>query len=277
MAVKKYRPTSPVRRHMTTASFDEVTTGKPEKSLVRRIKKHCGRNATGHITQRHQGGGNKHMYRIMDFSQTDKLNIEGTVKAIEYDPARSAYIMLVIYKDGEKRYHLAPEGVKVGSKISAKAKAKVKLGSRMMIKNIPIGYQVHNIEMEPGQGGKLVRAAGGYATIASLEGERAQIQMPSGEVRLIPKECYASIGPVGNLEHANIVIGKAGRRRWMGWRPSVRGKAMNACDHPHGGGKGHCPIGLKHPKTPWGMPALGFKTRKRHTLDKYIIKDRRHG
>jgi len=277
MAVKKYKPTTPGRRHMSTASFEELTRSKPEKSLIKRIKKHCGRNASGHITQAHQGGGYKRVYRVVDFNQADKLNIEGTVKAIEYDPIRTAYIMLVVYKDGEKRYHLAPEGVKVGAKISTKVKAKVKLGTRMMIKHIPIGYQIHNVEMEPGQGGKLIRTAGAYATMVSLEGERAQIQMPSGEVRLIPKNCYASIGQVGNIDHSNVVIGKAGRRRWMGWRPSVRGKAMNACDHPHGGGKGHCPIGLKQPKTPWGMPALGFKTRKRHQLDKYIIKDRRHG
>jgi large subunit ribosomal protein L2 len=275
--LKKLKPTSPGLRHMSVASFEEVTKTKPEKRLTVRIRKHSGRNNEGHLTVRHRGGGCKKMYRMVDFDQTDKLNIEGKVKAIEYDPIRTAYIMLVVYKDGDKRYHLAPQAIKVGDKVETKVKAKVKVGNRMMLKHIPVGYPVHNIEMGEGQGGKLIRSAGTHAIIVSLEGKKAQIQMPSGEVRLIPKECYASIGELGNLDHSNIKLGKAGRKRWMGWRPTVRGKAMNACDHPHGGGKGLQPIGLPQPKTPWGMPALGYKTRKRQYTDKNIIKDRRHG
>ena len=275
--LKKLKPTSPGLRHMSVASFEEVTKTKPEKRLTVRIRKHSGRNNEGHLTVRHRGGGCKKMYRMVDFDQTDKLNIEGKVKAIEYDPIRTAYIMLVVYKDGDKRYHLAPQAIKVGDKVETKVKAKVKVGNRMMLKHIPVGYPVHNIEMGEGQGGKLIRSAGTHAIIVSLEGKKAQIQMPSGEVRLIQKECYASIGEIGNLDHSNIKLGKAGRKRWMGWRPTVRGKAMNACDHPHGGGKGLQPIGLPQPKTPWGMPALGYKTRKRQYTDKNIIKDRRHG
>lgn len=277
MALKKYKPITPGLRNLTSASFDEVTKTKPEKALTKRVKKHSGRNNRGKITVRHRGGGAKRKVRLIDFNQSDKLNIEGKVIAVEYDPIRTAYIMLVTYKDGEKRYHIAPEGIKVEDKIETKVKAKVKLGARMQLSHIPLGYQVHNLELNPGQGGKFVRTAGGYATVMSLEGQQAQIQMPSGETRLIPKECYASIGIVSNHEHSNIKIGKAGRSRHMGKRPSVRGKAMNPCDHPHGGGEGNQPIGLKHPKTPWGMPALGFKTRKRHYTDKNIIKDRRHG
>ena len=275
--LKKYKPTSPGRRGMSVSSFEEVTKSKPEKGLTKRIKKHSGRNSQGRITIRHRGGGHKRMARDVDMKQIDKLNIEGVVKAVEYDPLRTAYIMLIVYKDGDKRYHIAPEGIKVGDKIVTKIKAKAKLGSRMTIKHIPIGYQVHNIELNPGQGGKLTRCAGAFATVASLEGEMAQIQLASGESRLVSKDCYASIGIVSNIDHSNIRVGKAGRKRWMGRRPHVLGKSMNPCDHPHGGGEGHQPIGLKHPKTPWGMPALGFKTRRRHTTDKYIIKDRRHG
>jgi large subunit ribosomal protein L2 len=276
MAIKKYKPITPGRRQMTTASFDEVTKKSPEKRLVKRIKKHSGRNNQGRMTVRHRGGGAKRKVRQIDFSQTEKLDIEGKVTAIEYDPLRTAYIMLVTYKDGDKRYHLAPEKIEVGDKVETKVKAKVKVGARMQLKHIPLGYQVHNIELNPGQGGIMVRTAGGGATVMSLEGKQAQIQMPSGETRLIPKECYASVGIVSNQEHSNIKIGKAGRSRWMGKRPSVRGKAMNPCDHPHGGGEGNQPIGLKHPKTPWGMPALGYKTRRRHYTDKNIVKDRRH-
>lgn len=275
--LKKYNPTTPARRGMSSPSFEEITKTTPEKSLIKRIKKNSGRNNQGRITIRHRGGGHKRIMRDVDMRQVDKLNIEGQVKAIEYDPLRSAYIMLVTYKDGEKRYHLAPEGIKVGDKIVTKVKAKAKLGSRMTLKHIPVGYQVHNIELNPGQGGKIARSAGTFATVVSLEGNMAQIQLSSGEVRLVQKDCFASIGIIGNLEHSSIRIGKAGRTRWMGRRPQVLGKSMNPRDHPHGGGEGHSPIGMKHPKTPWGMPALGFKTRKRKTTDKYIIKDRRHG
>lgn len=275
MAVKKFKPTTPARRHMSVASFEEVTKSKPEKSLIVRRAKNAGRNSYGRITVRHRGGGNITKYRIVDFRQTDKINIEGKVVGIEYDPGRSAYIMLVNYKDGEKRYHLAPTGIKVGDRVLCAEKAKIKEGSRLLIKNIPIGFAIHNIEMHRGKGGQLGRSAGTSIKLVSLEGELAQIQMPSGEIRLVDKECYASIGIVSNIDHSNIKIGKAGRKRHMGWRPTVRGSVMNPVDHPHGGGEGRCSIGLKQPKTPWGMPALGYKTRKRHYTDKMIVKDRR--
>lgn len=275
MATKKFRPTTPGVRHMNISSFEEVTKTKPEKRLTVRIKQHSGRNNTGKITIRHRGGGSKKIYRIVDFKGTDKLNIEGKVTAIEYDPNRTAYIMLIQYKDGEKRYQLAPEGMEVGDKIMTAEKTKMKKGNRMKIKNIAVGYSIYNVEMYKGKGGQLGRSAGADIKLVSLEGTRGQIQMPSGEIRLIDKDCYASIGIIGNLDHGNIKIGKAGKKRHMGIRPTVRGKAMNAVDHPHGGGEGGCPIGLKHPKTPWGMPALGFKTRRRHYTDKMIIKDRR--
>ncbi|MDX9970669.1 MAG: 50S ribosomal protein L2 [Candidatus Gracilibacteria bacterium] len=275
MAVKKFKPTTPARRHMSVASFEEVTKSRPEKSLIVRRKKNAGRNSYGRITVRHRGGGNIKKYRIIDFKQTDKINIEGKVVGIEYDPGRSAYIMLVTYKDGEKRYHLAPSGITVGDRVLCAEKAKIKEGSRLLIKNIPIGFAIHNIEMHRGKGGQLGRSAGTSIKLVSLEGDLAQIQMPSGEIRLVDKECYASIGIVSNIEHSNVKIGKAGRKRHMGWRPTVRGSVMNPVDHPHGGGEGRCPIGLSQPKTPWGMPALGYKTRKRHYTDKMIIKDRR--
>jgi large subunit ribosomal protein L2 len=277
MAIKKYKPTTPGRRNMSSPSFSEVTKTTPEKRLIKRQKKFSGRNASGRITVRHRGGGHKKMIRDVDFNQTSKLDIEGKVTAVEYDPGRTAYIMLVTYKDGDKKYHIAPEGIAVGDKIETKVKAKAKLGARMTLKHIPVGYQVHNVELRPGQGGKLARSAGSYITVVSLEGQMAQIQMGSGEVRLVPKDGYASIGITSNVEHSNIKLGKAGRKRWMGIRPSVTGKSMNPCDHPHGGGEGHQPIGMKHPKTPWGMPALGYKTRRRKQTDKYILKDRRHG
>lgn len=275
MALKKFKPTTAGRRQMSVASFEEITATKPEKSLIVRLKRNAGRNNSGRLTVRHRGGGAKKVYRIIDFNQTDKLNIEAKVKTIEYDPNRTCYIILVNYKDGEKRYHIAPEGIKVGDIIVAAEKTKVKKGNRMMLKNIPVGYNIYNVELYEGQGGQMARSAGASLTLTSLEGEHAQIQMPSGETRLVNKNCYASIGIVGNLEHNNIKIGKAGRTRYSGRRPQVRGKAMNPVDHPHGGGEGGTSIGLKHPKTPWGMPALGFKTRRRHYTDKMIIKDRR--
>lgn len=275
MALKKFKPTTAGRRQMSVASFEEITKAKPEKSLIVRLKKNAGRNSSGRLTVRHRGGGSKKVYRIIDFNQTDKLNIEAKVKAIEYDPNRTCYIMLVGYKDGEKRYHIAPEGIKVGDAIVAGEKTKVKRGNRMVIKNIPVGYNIYNVELREGQGGQMARSAGASLVLVSLEGEYAQIQMPSGETRLVNKNCYASIGTVSNLEHNNIKIGKAGRTRYSGRRPQVRGKAMNPVDHPHGGGEGGTSIGLKNPKTPWGMPALGFKTRRRHYTDKMIIKDRR--
>lgn len=275
MAVKTFKPTTPGRRQMSVSSFKEVTKKKPEKKLIKNLQKTAGRNNQGRLTVRHRGGGHKRAYRMVDFLRTDKLNIPFKVAAIEYDPNRSAYIMLVNYNDGEKRYHLAPESIQVGEELITKAKAKIKTGNRMKIRNIPVGQMIHDVELTVNKGGQIIRSAGSYGKVVSLEGKYAQIQMPSGEVRLISKDCYATIGIVSNLDHSNIKIGKAGRNRWLGKRPQVRGKVMNPVDHPHGGGEGNQPIGLKHPKTPWGMPALGFKTRKRKSTDKWIIKDRR--
>lgn len=276
MTLKKFNPVTPGRRQMSVASFEEITTNEPEKSLIVSLKRFAGRNHIGQITVRHRGGGVKRFYRMVDFKGgTDKLDMEATVKTIEYDPYRSAYIILLNYKDGEKRYQLAPTEIKVGDVIVAKERAKVKSGNRMLIKNIPVGFSIYNVELSPGKGGQMGRSAGASIKLVSLEGDYAQIQMPSGEIRLVNKECYASVGIVGNLEHNNIVIGKAGRKRHMGWKPTVSGSAMIPKDHPHGGGKGHTSIGLKYPKTPWGMPALGFKTRRRKFTDKMIVKDRR--
>jgi large subunit ribosomal protein L2 len=275
MALKKFKPTTPGLRQMTVASFDEITTDKPEKSLLAPIKRKSGRNNTGRITVRHRGGGAKRRYRIVDFNRADKSGIPATVKTVEYDPNRTAYIMLVAYRDGEKRYHLAPSEIKVGDKIVCEKKTKVKTGNRMQIINIPVGFNIYNVELNKNKGGQMARSAGSSVKLVSLEGDYAQIQMPSGEIRLVAKTNYATIGIVSNVEHSNIKIGKAGRMRHKGRRPQVRGKAMNPVDHPHGGGEGASPIGLKHPKTPWGLPALGFKTRKRKSTDKYIVKDRR--
>jgi len=260
---------------MTSYTFEEITKSKPEKSLVRGKKKRAGRNNQGKITIRHQGGGHKQKYRIIDFKQTDKVGIPATVKSVEYDPNRTAYIILVAYADGEKRYHIAPNKIKVGQTIITNKKAKVEIGNRMMLKHIPVGYDIHNIELNLGKGGQIIRSAGSKGKVVAIEEKYAQIELPSGEVRLINKECYATIGAVSNVDHGLVKIGKAGRKRWMGVRPSVRGKAMNPVDHPHGGGEGQQSIGLIHPKTPWGMPALGFKTRKRKYSDKLIVKDRR--
>jgi large subunit ribosomal protein L2 len=275
MTLKKFKPTTPGRRQMSVASFEEVTVSKPQKSLTKIKRKINGRNNTGKITVRHRGGGSKRLYRAVDFKRSDKLNIEATVKSVEYDPNRTAYIMLVNYKDGEKRYHLAPEGIKVGSKIITGEKTKIRRGNRMKIKNIPVGYGIYNVELKKGRGGQMGRSAGTSIKLVSLEGKNAQIQMPSGEIRLVDKECYATIGTVSNIDKNNIKIGKAGRTRYMGRRPQVRGKVMNPVDHPHGGGEGSTSIGLKNPKTPWGRPALGLKTRKRKYTNRMIIKDRR--
>lgn len=275
MALKKFKPTTPGRRHMSVASFDMITKTTPEKSLTMPLKKHSGRNNQGRITVRHRGGGVKRMYRIIDFKRNDKLNITGKVVSIEYDPNRTAYIMLVNYIDGEKRYHVAPGDIKVDEKIIASEKAPISSGNRMHIKNIPVGYNIYEVELHKGKGGQLGRSAGSSIKLMSLEGEYAQILMPSGEIRLVAKDNFATIGTVSNHEHNNIKIGKAGRKRLMGRRPQVRGKAMNPCDHPHGGGEGGSSIGMKHPKTPWGLPALGCKTRKRKDTSKMIVKDRR--
>lgn len=276
MAIKKYNPTTPSRRNMTGYSFKELTkNAKPEKRLLIQTVNNSGRNNQGKITIRHQGGGHKRKIRIVDFSQRDKIGIRGKVDSVQYDPIRTAYLMLVNYTDGEKRYHLAPEGIKVGDTIVSREKAKVKVGNRMALKNIPVGYDIHNVELNLGKGGQIIRSAGSKGKVVAIEKVYAQVEMPSGEVRLINKECFATVGIVSNADHSNVTIGKAGRSRWMGIRPSVRGKVMNPIDHPHGGGEGNQSIGLKSPKTPWGMPALGFKTRKRKYSDNLIVKDRR--
>ena len=276
MALKKFKPVTPGRRQMTMASFEEITTNEPEKSLIKILKRHSGRNNTGQITCRHRGGGEKKFYRMIDFKGgTDKLDMVAKVQSIEYDPYRTCYIMLLNYKDGEKRYQIAPLEIKVGDEIIAKERGKVKVGNRMMLKHIPVGFSMYNIELKPGKGGQMGRSAGASIKLVSLEGEYAQIQMQSGEVRLVSKDCYASVGQVGNIDHNIIVYGTAGRRRHMGWKPTVAGTAMIPKDHPHGGGKGHTSIGLIHPKTPWGMPALGYKTRTRKYTDRMIVKDRR--
>lgn len=275
MTLKSFKPNTPGRRQMTSPSFEEITKSKPEKRLIKRLPKFGGRNFRGKITMRHIGGGARKIYRMVDFDRTAKLGIEGTITAVEYDPNRTAYIMLVLYKDGDKRYHLACSETKVGQIVICKEKAKIKPGNRMKLKNIPIGYNIFNVELHKGKGGQMGRSAGTIITLVSLEGEKAQIQLPSGEVRLVDKDCYADIGISSNIEYNNISWGKAGRRRHMGHRPKVRGKVMNPVDHPHGGGEGKNPIGLKYPKTKWGLPALGVATRRRKYTDKFIIKRRK--
>jgi len=274
MAIKKYNPTSPARRNMTVSTFEEITKTEPEKSLVEIIKSKAGRNNYGKITVRHQGGGHKRQYRIIDFKR-NKLDIPATVAAIEYDPNRSANIALLHYADGEKAYIIAPNGLKTGDTIISSESADIKVGNTLPLKNIPIGTIIHNIELKAGKGAQLVRAAGNSAQLMAKEGDYAQVRLPSGEVRMIRIECKATIGQVGNLDHENINLGSAGRKRHMGWRPTVRGSVMNPCDHPHGGGEGRSPIGRSGPVTPWGKPTLGYKTRdKKKTSDKFIVKRR---
>lgn len=275
MAVKKYRPTSPAIRHMTVLDFSEITTDKPEKSLLTDLKKSGGRNVYGRITVRHRGGGHKRKYRIIDFKR-DKDGVPAKVASIEYDPNRSANIALLNYADGEKRYIIAPLGLGVGDTVISGADADIKSGNALPLSNIPVGTIIHNIELKPGKGGQMVRAAGNAAQLMAKEGDYAQIKLPSGEVRLVRLECKATIGQVGNLEYENITIGKAGRKRNMGIRPTVRGSAMNPVDHPHGGGEGRAPIGRPSPVTPWGKPTLGYKTRKKNKAsDKLIVKRRK--
>ena len=273
MSIKTFKPTTPSRRHMTVSGFDGIDKkAKPEASLTEILKKSAGRNSYGRITVRHRGGGNKRKYRIIDFKR-DKVDMEATVLRLEYDPNRSANIALVQYEDGEKRYILAPVGLKAGHKIMTGPDADILPGNALPIANIPVGTVIHNIELHPGNGAQLVRAAGTSAQLMAKEGDDAQIRMPSGEVRIIRTNCTACIGQVGNLEHENVQIGKAGRKRHMGWRPTVRGSVMNPCDHPHGGGEGRAPVGHSGPMTPWGKPALGLKTRKHHKRsDKLIVK-----
>lgn len=274
MAIRKYNPTSPGVRHMSVSTFEEITKKEPEKSLVVTLKKSGGRNSSGRITVRHRGGGAKRKYRIIDFKR-DKDGVPAKVASIEYDPNRSAHIALLHYLDGEKRYIIAPAGLKVGDMVESGENADIKVGNALPLRNIPVGTTIHNIELYPGRGGQLVRAAGNSAQLIAKEGKYAQVRLPSGEVRMILLSCKATIGQVGNVEHENITIGKAGRKRHMGFRPAVRGSAMNPSDHPHGGGEGKAPIGLPTPVTPWGKPTLGYKTRKKNKeSDKFIIRRR---
>ena len=275
MAVKKFNPITPARRQMTMPTFEEITSQEPEKSLLVALKSKAGRNAQGKITVRHRGGGVKRKYRIIDFKR-NKDEIPAKVATIEYDPNRSAYIALVIYSDGEKRYILAPAGLKVGDVIESGVNADIKPGNALPLKNIPVGTVIHNIELQKGKGGQLVRAAGNSAQLMAKEGDYATLRLPSGEMRYVRIECRATIGTLSNATNDIVNIGKAGRKRHMGWRPTVRGSVMNPNDHPHGGGEGKSPIGRPSPVTPWGKPALGYKTRKtKKYSDKFIIKDRR--
>ena len=275
MAIKTYRPTTPSRRHMSVSGFDGVDKhARPEKSLVEVLKKNAGRNSYGHITVRHQGGGNRQKYRVIDFKR-DKREVEGKVLRLEYDPNRSAYIALVEYADGERRYILAPVGLGAGDAVMASAAADIKPGNALPMANIPVGTVIHNIELYPGKGAQLVRSAGVAAQLMAKENGMATVRLPSGEMRKVRMDCFATIGQVGNIDHANVHIGKAGRKRHMGWRPTVRGSVMNPVDHPHGGGEGKSPVGRPGPVTPWGKPALGYKTRKtKNRTDKFIVKRR---
>lgn len=274
MGIKKFKPTSPALRQMTVSTFEEVTKTEPEKSLLAPLKSKAGRNAQGKITVRHRGGGVKRKYRIIDFKR-NKDGIPGKVASIEYDPNRSANIALINYEDGEKRYIIAPYKLKVGDMIESGEKADIKIGNALPLLNIPVGSTIHNIELKPSKGGQLVRSAGNSAQLMAKEGKYAQVRLPSGEVRMINVNCRATIGQVGNVDHEIIVIGKAGRKRHMGIRPTVRGSVMNPNDHPHGGGEGRAPIGRPSPVTPWGKPTLGFKTRKKNKKsDKMIIRRR---
>ena len=274
MGIKKYNPTTPGLRGMTVSTFEEITCTTPEKSLTVTLKKHSGRNARGKITVRHRGGGYRPKYRIIDFKR-NKDGIPGTVATIEYDPNRSANIALINYADGEKRYIIAPNKLAVGDVIVSGADVDIKIGNALPLANIPVGTIIHNVELKPGKGGQMVRSAGNGAQLMAKEGQYAQVRLPSGEVRKVRIECRATIGEVGNLDHQNIQIGKAGRKRHMGIRPTVRGSVMNPNDHPHGGGEGKAGIGRVSPVTPWGKPALGYKTRKsKKASDKYIVKRR---
>lgn len=273
MAVKVYKPTSAGRRGMTGHSFEEITKSKPERSLTEAIRKHGGRNNRGKVTVRHRGGGHKRRYRLIDFKR-NKFDVKAEVVAIEYDPNRTARIALLQYADGEKRYIIAPLGLKVGDMVGNGPMADLRPGNALELRNIPLGTQIHNVELEPGKGGQLVRSAGVSAQLVAKEGTYCQVRLPSGEVRLIHERCMATIGQVGNTDHANVKLGKAGRSRWMGWRPAVRGIAMDPNSHPHGGGEGRSGIGMPGPKTPWGKPALGKRTRTNRRTDKFIVRRR---
>ena len=274
MAIKTFNPTTPSRRNMTVIDYSGLSKVKPEKSLLETLKKNSGRNSYGRITVRHRGGGNKKKYRIIDFKR-DKMDMAATVLTLEYDPNRSANIALVEYEDKERRYIIAPNGLKVGDVVYSSANADIKPGNCLPIANIPLGTIIHNIELYPGRGAQLVRSAGGAAQLMAKEGEAAQVRLPSGEVRYIRMNCKATIGQVGNIDYENVQIGKAGRTRHKGFRPTVRGSVMNPCDHPHGGGEGKAPVGRPGPVTPWGKPAMGYKTRsKKNPTNKFIVKRR---
>jgi large subunit ribosomal protein L2 len=274
MPIKVFKPTSPGRRDMSGQTFEEITRTRPEKALVTGLRKRGGRGARGKITVRHQGGGHKRSYRVIDFRR-DKFDVPGRVASIEYDPNRSARIALVVYADGEKRYVVAPQGLQVSDKIVSSDRAEIRPGNTMPLRNIPLGTMIHNIELQEGKGGQLVRAAGTSAQLMAKDDRvYAMIRLPSGEERLIRQTCLATIGQVGNVEHGNVKLGKAGRKRHIGIRPTVRGSAMNPNDHPHGGGEGRSPIGMPGPKTPWGKPALGMRTRKNKQTDKFIFRRR---
>ena len=272
MPVKQYKPTSPGRRGMSVSTFEEITKKRPEKSLVEPLKQRAGRNSAGRISVRHRGGGHKRMYRIIDWKR-NKTGVGSIVEAIEYDPNRSARIALLRYEDGEKRYILAPAGVRVGQKISSGPGAEIQNGNALPLRNIPLGSQIHAIELKVGRGAQMVRSAGNAAQLMAKDGDWAQVRLPSGEVRLVHLDCIATLGSVGNSEHATLNYGKAGRSRWRGKRPTVRGSVMNPRDHPHGGGEGKAPIGGQ-PQTPWGKPAMGYKTRRRKSTDKFIVRKR---
>ena len=276
MAIKFYNPTTPGRRDMSTIDYSGLSKVAPERSLLEPMKKHSGRNSYGRITVRHRGGGNRTKYRVIDFKR-GKVGVSAEVKSIEYDPNRSAHIALVQYEDGEKRYIVAPHGLKVGDKVVSGPEADIIAGNALPLANIPVGTFIHNIELYPGKGAQLARSAGVMAQLMAKENKYALVRLPSGELRNIPSECYAVVGQVSNIDHANVSYGKAGRVRHMGWRPTVRGSVMHPCDHPHGGGEGKSPIGRPGPVTPWGKPALGYKTRNKHQRsDKFIVR-RRNG
>jgi large subunit ribosomal protein L2 len=273
MAIKIYKPTSPGRRGMTSSAFEEITSTEPERSLLAPLRKKAGRNVRGKITVRHRGGGHKRRYRIIDFKR-DKIGVPAHVASIEYDPNRSARIALLVYADGEKRYVIAPLNLMVGDTVMNGPEAEIRVGNALPIANIPVGTLIHNIELQPGKGGQLVRSAGTSAQLMAKEGQYAHVRLPSGEVRLVHQRCMATIGQVGNTDHGNIKLGKAGRKRHLGWRPTVRGSAMTPRDHPHGGGEGRTPIGMPSPKSPWGKPTLGKKTRRNKSTDKWIVRRR---
>ena len=274
MAIKFYKPTTPGRRNMSVTDYSGLSKGGPEKSLLAPLNKNAGRNSYGRITVRHRGGGHRRKYRIIDFKR-NKVDMPATVLSLEYDPNRSAHIALVQYEDGEKRYIVAPQGLKVGDTVVSGAGADIKPGNALPLSAIPTGTFIHNVELYPGKGAQLARSAGVMAQLMGKESNMALVRLPSGEMRYVPLNCMATVGQVGNVDHENVKVGKAGRKRHMGWRPTVRGSVMNPCDHPHGGGEGKSPIGRPGPVTPWGKPALGYKTRKHHNRsDKFIVKRR---